>query len=555
MRWNEPRTTFRTWRFGVGSTREVIARGNGVSYGASVRRVGIYGWGIVAPQCANVREFESKLAEGGSWLSPFDGFGPSNFLVGQPKFDFAAYRPWLDARFPANRYNQLCDKMDKTTLFAIGAFIQSIESNPKLEAALADPDNRAQVSIGTGLGALPTISDISLEYYRAQRRWNRHFSHPERNRALAEHVSGKHVRTDCPADPKTVSDPDDRELAEDAWFAFWAPHSEALHDYVAKLREISTVKIEGSVESSKMGALRDMQRRLARFKEEQGAPEPPWAKVSPNLLWNIHNTPSAQISMLGKIKGVSYAPVAACSTFGVSLKLGMDAIRRGDARLAVVGAADPPPHPLTVGAFSNARVLASDGAVSKPLTRLAGTHVAGGSVVWILGDREYCESLGLTPLGLEPLAVGLSSDADHIITPSKDGPQQAIHAALRAAEVAPEDVVTWDLHATATPGDYQEVKNLREILPASVLISARKGTFGHGMGPCGGWELTAQYLGLAQGKVFPTPLERSELHAELRNLHENYVFDSSVSLSGRYAGKLSMGVGGVNSCVISRRWD
>jgi 3-oxoacyl-[acyl-carrier-protein] synthase II len=149
----------------------------------------------------------------------------------------------------------------------------------------------------------------------------------------------------------------------------------------------------------------------------------------------------------------------------------------------------------------------------------------------------------------------LSSDADHIITPSKDGPQQAILAALRAAEVAPEDVVTWDLHATATPGDYQEVKNLRELLPASVLISARKGTFGHGMGPCGGWELTAQYLGLAQGKVFPTPLERDELHSELRNLHENYVFDSSVPLTGRYAGKLSMGVGGVNSCVVSRRWE
>jgi 3-oxoacyl-[acyl-carrier-protein] synthase II len=527
----------------------------GLSYENWVRRIGIYGWGIVAPQCANVREFELKLGEGGSWLSPFEGFGPSNFLVGQPKFDFAAYRPWLDARFPANRFNQLCDKMDATTLFGIGAFIQCIESNPKLEAALSDPDNRAQVCVGTGLGAIPTISRISVDYHRAERRWNRYFSQPERNAALAAHLSGSRVVEGCPPDPTTVRDPDDRELAEDVWFAFWAPHSEALHDYVAKLREISTVKLEGSIESAKMGALRDMQRRLARFKEEQGAPEPPWAQVSPNLLWNIANTPSAQISMLGKIRGVSFAPVAACSTFGVSLKLGMDAIRRGEARLAVIGACDPPPHPLTVGAFSNARVVAADGAVSKPLTRLAGTHVAGGAAIWVIGDREVCESLGLTPLGLEPVTVGLSSDADHIITPSKDGPQQAIHNALRAAELAPEDLATWDLHATATPGDYQEVKNLREILPPSVLISARKGTFGHGMGPCGGWELTAQYLGLAQGKVFPTALQREELHAELRHLHENYVFDSSVSVSGRYAGKLSMGVGGVNSCVISRRWD
>lgn len=527
----------------------------GLSYGTFVRRIGIYGWGIVAPQCANVREFEAKLAEGGSWLNPFEGFGPSNFLVGKPKFDFSVYRAWLEARFPPNRFNQLCDKMDETTLFAIGAFIQCIESNPKLEAALSDPDNRAQVCVGTGLGALPTISNISLSYYRAQRRWNRHFSQPERNSALAAHLNGTAVQAECPADPATIRDPDDRETAEDVWFAYWAPQSEALHDYVAKLREISTVKLEGSIESAKMGALREMQRRLARFKEEQGAPEPPWAQVSPNLLWNIANTPSAQITMLGKIHGVSYAPVAACSTFGVSLKLGMDAIRRGEAKLAVIGACDPSPHPLTVGAFTNARVLAADGAVSKPLTRLAGTHVAGGAAIWVIGDREVCESLGLTPLGLEPVAVGLSSDADHIITPSKDGPQQAIHSALRAAEVSPNDIATWDLHATATPGDYQEVRNLREILPESVLISARKGTFGHGMGPCGGWELTAQYLGLAQGKVFPTALERQELNSELQRLHENYVFDSSVTVTGRYAGKLSMGVGGVNSCVISRRWD
>lgn len=522
---------------------------------ATVRRVGIYGWGIVAPQCANVGEFEQRLAEGGSWLSPFEGFGPNNFLVGTPKFDFAAYRPWLEKRFPPNRFRQLVDKMDQTSLFAIGAFIQAVGSEPRLEAALADPEARAQVCVGTGLGALPTISKISVDYYRAQRRWNRYFSEPSRNPALAAHLNGNHVHQDCPPDPLHVADADDRELAEDEWFAFWAPRSAELQAYVARLRELCTVRIEGNIETGKMVVLRELQRRVARFKEESGAPEPPWASVSPNLLWNIANTPSAQISMLGKIRGVSFAPVAACSTFGVSLKLGMDAIRRGEARLAVIGATDAAPHPLTVGAFSNARVVAGDGSVSKPLARLAGTHVAGGAAVWVIGDKEYCESLGLKPLGLEPLAVGLSSDADHIITPSKDGPQQAIQSALRAAEVAPEDLATWDLHATATPGDYQEVKNLREVLPPSVVISARKGTFGHGMGPCGGWELTAQYLGLARGQLFPTALTKEELHSELRQLHDNYVFDQPIEVAGAYAGKLNMGVGGVNACVISRRWQ
>ena len=58
---------------------------------------------------------------------------------------------------------------------------------------------------------------------------------------------------------------------------------------------------------------------------------------------------------------------------------------------------------------------------------------------------------------------------------------------------------------------------LRSVLPGSVLVTARKGTFGHGMGAGGGWELTAQYLASAGGGAaagnsgFPlsAPLARS----------------------------------------------
>ena len=52
--------------------------------------------------------------------------------------------------------------------------------------------------------------------------------------------------------------------------------------------------------------------------------------------------------------------MAACSTFSYSLRLAMSAIRSGEAKAAVIGATDPPPHPLSVGTFYNARVLAAD---------------------------------------------------------------------------------------------------------------------------------------------------------------------------------------------------
>src|SRR4030095_14999354 len=120
----------------------------------------------------------------------------------------------------------------------------------------------------------------------------------------------------------------------------------------------------------KMSVMKEKERRRKRLQREWGAPDPPWTKVTPNLLWNIHNTPSAQISMLGKITGLAFAPVGACSTFGLTLKLAMDAIQRGECKAVVVGATDGAPHPLAVGAFYRARIISGHGPGSQTLTQL-----------------------------------------------------------------------------------------------------------------------------------------------------------------------------------------
>ncbi len=520
-----------------------------------MRRVGIFGWGIVAPRSPNIERFAANLAAAESWLAPFNGFGVDTFLVGTPEFSFETYKPWVDARFRPNRYPQLVEKMDPSSLFAIGSFIQALGQNPGLEEELERLGSRAHVYYGTGLGSLPTIERASLGLYRAQRRWNRFWAEPERNAALRAHLEApgdEQTAGQPPADPATAT-PDERDDAEEAWWAFWAVRSEKLRQYLAELTEIESLSVEGEVEAGKLSVIKEKQRRYLKLKQRWEAPDPPWKAVSPNLLWNIPNTPASQISMLGRITGMAFAPVAACATFGVTLKLALDAIRRGEAKAVVIGAADPPPHPLTVGAFYNARVTAADGAVSKPLSGLRGTHVAGGSVTWIVGDLEHMTARGFTPLGLEPLAVGVTADADHIITPSKEGPTAAVRLALAEAGVAPAEVGSWDLHATATPGDYLEVETLRGVFPESVLVTARKGTFGHGMSAAGGWELTAQYLGYARDALFPTPLAESELNREIGRVHRRFVFDSSCPVPPGLAGKLSMGIGGINACVLSRR--
>ena len=151
--------------------------------------------------------------------------------------------------------------------------------------------------------------------------------------------------------------------------------------------------------------------------------------------------------------------------------------------------------------------------------------MAGGSALWIVGDYEYMTAQGYQPLGLEILSVGVTSDAHHIITPSRHGPHEAIQIAVQGAASNGDGFGTWDMHATATPGDYLEVETLREIFPDNFLVTARKGIFGHGMAASGGWELTAQYLGITSGRMSPTPLTSSELHPRIESAPYQYVLD------------------------------
>jgi 3-oxoacyl-[acyl-carrier-protein] synthase II len=516
------------------------------------RRIGVFGWGLVAPGARDVDALAVSLARVEDRLTPFHGFGPSNFLVGEPDFEFADYKPWLDARFPPSRYSLLERKFGGPTKFAIGAFVQALRQNPPIEAELRELGAAAQVIVGGGLTDVPTYHRIGRELDRAQRRWNRFWAEPSRNAALREHLSGKHD----PNAPPAPADVDEltRDEAEETWWSYWAARGDGLAEYLAALREIEGVDVGDDVASAKGAVITQKQRGLRALRAKWGAPEAPWDLATAPVLWNIASTPSSQISMLGHITGMCFSPYAACSTFAFALKLGIEAIRRGEAKLVVVGATDPVPNAMSVAAFYDARVLSHDGKISRPLTGMRGTHVAGGATVWIIGDLEHYVAKGWKPVGLEPIAVGITADADHIITPSKEGPVAAIRQALAQAGVSPDDIGQFDMHATGTPGDLNEVQVLREVFPPSCRFSARKGGFGHGMGAGGGWELTAQYLGHAAGSYFATRIEWDKVHPQIRELHDRFVLTERYPADTPLVGKLSMGVGGVNACVISRSY-
>ena len=517
------------------------------------KRIGVFGWGIVAPKSPNIDSFEQNLERADSWLTPFRGFGPSNFLVGNPEFDFETYHDWFDQRFPPAKFSQLKDKMGPMVKMCIGAFIQSLTQNPGIEEYLQSLGTQAHVYIGSGLGEITVTAAETLAYDRALRKWNEFWAAAERCTPLRAHVDGER-------DPAAPRDPEEFAIgsedwidAKHAWEAFWAAKSDELLRYLREAADIQSEPVPASSGSAKLSTIRQKLNGIRALNRRWGCPDEPWASVSPNLLWNIANIPASQVSMIGRIVGPAFAPVAACASFGIALKMAADAVQLGEAKAVVVGMTDPPPHPVVISAFYNANVLSADADISRPLTALKGTHIAGGSCVWIVGDAMELMAQGFRPLGMEIVGIGTSSDAHHIITPSKDGPQLAMRKAME--EVQASDVTTWDMHATATPGDALEVENSLEMLHPDVLFTARKGTFGHGMSVGGGWELTAQHLGMSKGRLYPMALTEGELHADVKIQDAKFVSSDGCRVGNGYSGKLSMGVGGINSCVISRPWD
>ena len=147
--------------------------------------------------------------------------------------------------------------------------------------------------------------------------------------------------------------------------------------------------------------------------------------------------------------------------------------------------------------------------------------------------------------------VALSSDAEHIITPSQSGPKRAIARAYREAGIVPADVAVIDLHATGTPGDLNELALVDEFITDRTRITARKGQLGHGMANSGGWELTAMALGLAQAVALPTGIPAKALHPKIPR-PEAIVTDEA-PLEGDVGVKVMLGIGGLTACVVLRR--
>ena len=350
--------------------------------------------------------------------------------------------------------------------------------------------------------------------------------------------------------------------AVQAWNAFWTSQSQELKAFLKELAQIESEGVVGEdIDQAKLSLIRNKARARRELLTRTGCPTPPWEGVSPNLLWNIPNTPTAQASMLMGLHGTAEGSLGACASFGMVIHRACWEIQTNRADAAIIGAVDVSPTNELVSAFFQGRLAVMGDRPAVPFCDLRGTHIAGGAVTWILAAEDVMEAAGIRPLwSVEILGSGVSSDAEHIITPSKEGPKKAIREAFAAAGT--HRVQAWDMHATGTPGDVNEFQLIEEFVPNTALISARKGIFGHGMAVSGGWELTAQLLGGefdAKGNYTcpPCGIEPEQVHPVIQSLNRRILANKPLTIqpemgAGVICGKLSMGVGGVSACIIAK---
>lgn len=529
------------------------------------RKVHLYGCSVVAPGASDLTEFRQSLEQGRSQLTPMSAFNQA-FLIGKPKFSFTRYQQWFHDRNDQNRYHMLDDKGGENVKMAVGCTIDALESNPGLGAALKHLDPGVLIQISSGLGDLNVSFQSAKKIELARRQWNAFWASAEQNETMRAWESGKLEFADVPARPSDFPlDSFERADAWEVWNQFWAEKNPRLASFVERMGQIDSKAIGTDIEQDKLHLIRAKAKSLRDLIKEFGCPPPPWEAVSPNLIWNIANVPASQISMLLNLHGASSGLSAACSSFGFTLHEATRSIMRGDADAAIIGAVDSTPSPELVSAFYNGRLAIVGHKPGVPLCEMRGTHISGGACVWIIGAEDAFEKLDVKPMPVEVLGIGLSSDAHHIITPSQEGPKLAINRALKAAAVESNAIDTWDMHATGTPGDWSELHLIDDYVRKEAPITARKGIFGHGMSVAAGWELTAQAVctdydhNKRAFRLAPTGVDRGRVHECISGLGRSIVCNDSVDVSSRSSdgsiiqGKLSMGIGGISSCVILKR--
>lgn len=283
-------------------------------------------------------------------------------------------------------------------------------------------------------------------------------------------------------------------------------------------------------------------------------------RISPFFIPSmITNMAAGLVSIRFNAKGPNCCTTTACAASAHAIGYAAQMIERGDADIMIAGGTEAPIITIAVAGFNAMRALSTRNdephRASRPFDRERDGFVMseGGGTV-ILEELDYAKKRGAR-IYAELIGFGMSADANHITSPTLDGPIRCMRLALNDAGLNPEDVDYINAHGTSTPqNDANETRAIKEVLKShayNVPVSSTKSMTGHLLGAAGAIESAFTVLSLHHGIIPPTiNLDYPDPECDL-----DYVSNEAREQKIDYALSNSFGFGGTNACLAFKRFE
>ncbi len=283
-------------------------------------------------------------------------------------------------------------------------------------------------------------------------------------------------------------------------------------------------------------------------------------RVSPFVMpQGLINMAAGLVAIRLGLQGPNRAIVTACTTGTQSLGAAADLIRMGKADVMVAGGAETSVIPFGMAAFCSMRALSTRNdepeRASRPFDAERDGFVMGeGAGVMILESEDHARARG-AHIFAELAGMGETCDAHHVTAPSPDGTgaAEAMRAALRQAEMAPDEIGYYNAHGTSTKlNDASEAQSLRLLFGDDMPpVSSTKSMIGHLLGAAGAVEAITCILTMNHGIITPNINYEHPDPECIVNLVANEARETQVNS----AMSTSLGFGGHNAAIIFRRYE
>ena len=225
--------------------------------------------------------------------------------------------------------------------------------------------------------------------------------------------------------------------------------------------------------------------------------------VVPKLM---NNAAASHVSMEFNLKGPSFTVSTACASSNHAMAQAYQIVHCGASPVMVTGGSESMLCFGGVKAWEGLRVMSKD--ACRPFSANRNGMVQGeGAGVFVFEELEHAKKRGAIILA-EVAGFAMSSDAQDIVMPSKQGAARAIQGVLADAKINAEEVGYINAHGTGTAAnDKTESAAVADVFGAHadrLLMSSTKSMHGHLIGATGAVELLACIMAVRDGVVAPT---------------------------------------------------